>query len=65
MLQQYAAYTIWANNKLFDRLLLLPDEEINKEIASSFSSIYKTCNHMLDAITIWQLRHKMIENITY
>lgn len=65
MLQQYAVYTIWANNRIFDRLLQLKEEEVNKEIASSFPSVFKTCVHMLDAVSIWWLRHKMVENITY
>jgi uncharacterized damage-inducible protein DinB len=64
LLQQYAAYNIWANKILFDRISKLPEEKITQEVASSFPSIYKTVVHMWLAEDIWWQRHKLVENIT-
>ena len=63
LLQQYAAYNIWANKILVDRISKLNDEEINKEIASSFPSLYKTMQHMWLAEEAWWQRLKLVENI--
>jgi uncharacterized damage-inducible protein DinB len=63
LLQQYAAYNIWATRLLTDRINKLSDEEINREIGSSFPSIYKTLQHMWLAEEIWWKRLKLTENI--
>lgn len=63
LLQQYAAYNIWANKTLFERISKLSDEEINKEISSSFPSLYKTALHMWLAEDVWYQRLKLVENI--
>ena len=64
LLQQYAAYNIWANKVLLDRIAKLPEEKITQEIASSFPSVYKTVLHMWQAEDIWWQRLKLVENIT-
>jgi uncharacterized damage-inducible protein DinB len=63
LFQQYAAYNIWANKLLTDRIKMLSEEEINKEIASSFPSLYKTAQHMWLAEEVWWKRHRLVENI--
>lgn len=63
LLQQYAAYNIWANNKLFDCINNLSDDQIQREITSSFPSLYKTVLHVLDAENIWWQRIKLAEHI--
>jgi len=63
LLQQYAAYNIWANKLLFERISKLPEEKITQEIASSFPSIYKTAVHMWQAESIWWQRLQLVENI--
>ena len=63
LLQQYAAYNIWANKILFDRINKLNEEQINAVIASSFPSVYKTVSHMWLAEDVWWQRHKLVENI--
>ncbi|MBL7700752.1 MAG: DinB family protein [Ferruginibacter sp.] len=63
ILQQYAAYNIWATKLLTDRIIRLTDEEINREIISSFPSIYKTLQHMWLAEEVWWKRLKLTENI--
>jgi len=63
LLQLYAAYNIWATKLLTNRISKLSDEAISREITSSFSSIYKTTQHMWLAEEIWWKRLKLIENI--
>jgi uncharacterized damage-inducible protein DinB len=63
LLQQYAAYNIWATKLLTDRISKLTEEEINKEIISSFPSLYKTVQHMWLAEEVWWKRLKLTENI--
>jgi uncharacterized damage-inducible protein DinB len=63
LLQQYAAYNIWATKLLTDRIGKLPDEDINREIISSFPSIYKTLQHIWLAEEVWWKRLKLTENI--
>ena len=62
LLQQYAAYNIWANKILFERISKLNEEQLHTEIASSFPSIYKTVVHMWQAEDIWWQRLKLVEN---
>jgi uncharacterized damage-inducible protein DinB len=63
LLQQYAAYNIWATKLLTDRINKLSEEDINKEIISSFPSLYKTLQHMWLAEEVWWKRLKLTENI--
>ncbi len=63
LLRRYAAYTIWANQKLFDCIRDLPEEQLDREIISSFSSIRKTMLHMWDAEAIWWQRLKLEERV--
>ena len=63
LLQQYAAYNIWATKLLTDRISKLSNEEINREIISSFPSLYKTLQHMWLAEEVWWKRLKLTENI--
>jgi len=63
LLLQYAAFNAWADQKIFDCINNLSDDQINREIPSSFSSIYKTVLHMLDAESIWWQRLKLAEHI--
>jgi len=63
LLQQYAAYNIWATKLLTDRISKLSDEDINREIAGSFPSLYKTLQHMWLAEEVWWKRLKLTENI--
>ena len=60
---QYAAYNVWANQQLTDCISNLPDEQINREITSSFKSIFATLVHMWDAESIWWQRVKLQEQI--
>ena len=61
LLVKFAAYNTWANHKLFETINSLPAEKQERELPSSFSSIYKTVLHMWDAESIWWQRLKLHE----
>jgi uncharacterized damage-inducible protein DinB len=63
LLQQYAAYNTWANQKLAELILTLPEELQQKEVISSFPSIYLTLLHMWNTESVWWQRLKLQENI--
>lgn len=63
LLLQYAAYNVWANQWMVDCIANLTDDQINKEITSSFKSIYATLVHMWDAESIWWQRVKLKEQV--
>lgn len=62
LLTQYAAYNLWANQIVTDAIVLLPEEKIHTEIISSFTTLYKTVLHILDAESIWWQRLKLQEH---
>jgi uncharacterized damage-inducible protein DinB len=63
LLQQYAAYNIWAHQILYVRISKLTEEQITTGIVSSFPSIYKTAVHLWQAEHIWWQRLQKVENI--
>jgi len=65
LLVQYAAYNIWANQRIVDCITNLTDDQINREICSSFRSIYLTLLHMWDVESIWWQRIKLQEKVEW
>ena len=63
LLQRYASFNVWANQKLLERISRLTDEQIRQEITSSFPGIFKTVLHLWDAESIWWQRLKLSEQI--
>jgi uncharacterized damage-inducible protein DinB len=63
ILQQLAAYHIWANNLMMDTVKKLPPDLQTKEVVSSFNSLFKTIMHMWNAEAIWWQRMKLQERI--
>ena len=61
LLSQLARYNVWANQKVMDLILTLPEEKQVAEIPSSFNSLQKTILHMWDAESIWWQRMKLHE----
>ena len=59
LLQQYAAYNLWANKRIIETAQQLSNEQINKEIVSSFPSVYKTLLHLMEVENIWWERLKL------
>ena len=62
LLQQYAAYNIWANKKIIETANLLSEEQINKEIVGSFPSVYQTMLHLMEVENAWWERLKLVEH---
>jgi len=65
LLQQYAQYNLWANKTIIDQINQLSEEQLHKEIASSFTSIYKTILHLMDVESIWWQRLKLVEHVEW
>jgi uncharacterized damage-inducible protein DinB len=63
LLQQYAAYNLWANTVLSGRLLQIPDDILHKEMGSSFGNIYKTTVHLMEVESVWWQRLKLQEHV--
>jgi len=63
LLLQYANYSVWANTAIFNLIASLPETTQKAEVRSSFSSLYATVLHMLDAESIWWQRLKLQERI--
>ena len=63
LLKQFAAYNIWAHQKITDVILSLPEEKQMAEVPSSFKSLYKTVLHMWDTESVWWQRMKLNERI--
>jgi len=61
MLVQYAAYNLWANSRLIEVINNLTDEQIDREIVSSFTNIKKTMLHLWDVENIWWQRMRLVE----
>jgi uncharacterized damage-inducible protein DinB len=61
LLKQLAGYNVWANQKILDVILSLPEEKQLAEIPSSFNSLFKTVMHMWDAESVWWQRMKLQE----
>ncbi|MGE0638342.1 MAG: DinB family protein [Bacteroidia bacterium] len=56
LLVNYAAYNLWANQRIANVLKGLDASVLDKEIPSSFNSIRKTVFHIWDAEFIWLQR---------
>lgn len=54
-------YNEWANGQFISVLAALSDEEVNREIVSSFPSIRKTVIHMWSAEDIWLQRLQRVD----
>ena len=63
LLIQYAAYNLWANKILLEKLAQVPKEILHKEMGSSFGGIYKTIVHLMDVESMWWQRLKLQEHV--
>ncbi|HEY4150360.1 MAG TPA: DinB family protein [Chitinophagaceae bacterium] len=61
LLQQSAAYNVWANQQLVEAVLRLPEDLQTKETPSSFPGLHRTILHLWDAGSIWWQRLKLQE----
>ncbi len=53
LVKDYAAYNLWANQALVSWLKTKPAHALEREVASSFSSIKQTLVHIWDTETWW------------
>lgn len=53
MMQRYTAYNHWANQQFADWLRAASEEDLNREIESSFSSLKETILHIWSAEYLW------------
>jgi uncharacterized damage-inducible protein DinB len=56
LLLRYAMYNIWANQRIIVLLNGLTEEQLDKDLGSSFSSMRKTIYHMWDSESVWYQR---------
>ncbi|WP_134088056.1 DinB family protein [Olivibacter sp. XZL3] len=53
LVRNYVDYNLWTNMKLINWLKTKPEELLEKEVPSSFSSIYLTLDHMRKVQDYW------------
>ncbi len=63
LLSTFAAYDLWANERLLQTILTLDEGRQQQNIESSFPSLHQTCLHIWDASSIWWQRLHMHEQI--
>ncbi len=63
LLKQQAACNHWANQRITDTLLSLPEGVCKQETSSSFNSLEKTLLHIWDAESGWWQRLRLNERI--
>jgi uncharacterized damage-inducible protein DinB len=56
VIEEFAAYNVWANQLMIDACLLLNESQLDMEINSSFPSIRQTLYHCLSAEYVWLQR---------
>ena len=54
----YTQYNVWANERISSILSKLSDEQLERELVSSFGSLRKTLLHIWDAESLWLERLK-------
>ena len=63
LLRQYASHNVWANQRLTELILSLPEEKQMQEVASSFNSLHLTLLHVWNSDSAWWQRIKLQERI--
>lgn len=65
LLLQYARYNLWANKIIIETTNQLSEEQLRKEINSSFPSVFKTIMHLMDVESVWWQRLKLAEHVEW
>jgi uncharacterized damage-inducible protein DinB len=63
LLKQQAAFNYWANQRLVDTILAIPEGTGTTETPSSFNSLQKTLLHIWDAESGWWQRLRLQERL--
>ena len=61
IISRFAAYNLWANERLMQFVLKLTEEQARKKIESSFEGVLSTVLHLWDAESIWWQRVRLEE----
>lgn len=56
LVHQFAAYDLWANTRVVERLQREPEAVLDRYVKSSFPSLRKTIMHIRDADHVWYTR---------
>ncbi len=54
--EQLAAYNRWANARLYEAAMALPESDYRRDVGAFFKSLHGTLNHLLVADRIWMKR---------
>ncbi|OJW82337.1 MAG: hypothetical protein BGO69_17270 [Bacteroidetes bacterium 46-16] len=65
LLLQMAKYNLWANKRIIAVLLKLEEEQLDKEMISSFPSLRATAYHIWGAEFLWLQRLQLTEQPVY
>jgi len=65
LLLSYAAYNAWANTKLLQTSLQLPETQQLQLVKSSFATLTQTWQHVWDAESGWYQRIKLAEHTIF
>ncbi len=63
LLEQYASYNVWANERLLNTALTLNKTLLQQTVTSSFPGVIATFQHIWNAESIWWQRVKLQEHI--
>jgi uncharacterized damage-inducible protein DinB len=63
ILQRLASYNVWANKRLAEITLTLPESILTQHVIGSFPSVRATILHMADAESIWWQRIRLDKKI--
>lgn len=61
VLTQFAAYNLWANQRITEAISNLTAEQQDQVIISSYRSIHLTLQHLMQVEWIWWQRMKLVE----
>ena len=60
--EEYASYNLWADQRLSEAILQIPEETTKTIVLSSFGTIQLTLLHLLNASSTWWRRLNLIED---
>jgi uncharacterized damage-inducible protein DinB len=64
ILVHYSSYNYWANQQLTKVLLKLTEEQQDRELGGSFSSLRKMIYHLWSEESVWYQRLQLVEKTT-
>ncbi|MCC6839219.1 MAG: hypothetical protein IT230_03590 [Flavobacteriales bacterium] len=56
LIHQFAAYDLWANTRVVERLQREPEATLDRHVKSSFPSLRKSLLHIRDSGNVWYSR---------